>query len=93
MAAIYFLGTRTFQSKKGTQCYKLQLLMLNRFGDYETHDYFVSPDSEVWTMASMIPLGSAVRCSFPFPGDIDTIDEDKNFLPIKLNAKSREGGV
>ena len=92
MAAVYFLGARTFQSKKGTQCYKIQLLMFNRFSDFEIHDYFVQPDSDVWSMASMLTPGTAVRCSFPFPGEIDSIDEDKLFLPIPLNTRQK-GGV
>ena len=91
MAASYFLGTRNFTSKKGSQCYKLQLQLMNRFGDWEIKDYFVDPGSDVWAMASLLPPGSAVRTAFDFSGDLTALDEDKTFLPLKINVK-RGGG-
>ena len=93
MAASYFLGTRTFTSKKGSQCYKLQLQVLNRFGDWEIKDYFLAPDSEVWSMASLLSAGSAVRTVFDFSGDLTALDEDKTYVPLNLNVRKEKGGV
>jgi len=86
MAASYFLGSREFQSKKGIQCYKLQLLVLDRWGDWVIKTEFADPKSDVWQVASeQLEPGSPVFCTFTFDGQLVRLRPNDKVDPLNLS--------
>ena len=86
MAASYFLGSREFTSKKGTNCHKIQLLVLDRWGDWALKTEFLDPKSEVWQTASeVLDPGAAVYCTFTFDGQLVRLRANDKVEPLNLS--------
>lgn len=86
MAASYFLGAREFQSKKGSQCYKLQLLVLDRWGDWVIKTEFADPKSDVWQTASeVLEPGDSAVCTFTFDGQLVRLRKNDKVAPLNLS--------
>lgn len=81
--AAYLLCVRSFQSKKGTNCNTVTLLVSNRFKDWETKTVFLE-EGRLLKAAHEIPCGTAVHCAWSFSGDLENLEPDLDTTPLDL---------
>ena len=93
MAAIYFMGGRSFTAKNGNTCFTVQILSQNRFGDWvigkNTQNGWspsIFVDSGVFKVIqdSGIKRGDAVNLITDLEGGITGITLDKEIPPLEL---------
>lgn len=84
MAAQYFLGKRSFTSKKGTDCFIVTILFHGSNG-WASQDKFIS--SEVYASLTGFEAGASVRVSVDLSGNVVGVSSDDQYSPIALDCK------